>query len=834
MTATPEVPAPLQAADAAFDETGVKRELTGAAWKVVAGVALAFSTYQLVIAAFSPLSSLVTRSLHVGFLLLLAFLIHPVSASAPTGTGSRGTTRCWRRSRFALALYHWVFEADLIQRSGDPTVADLVVGTRRRSCCCSRRRGACWASRCRSSARAFLAYGLFGQYLPSAIAHRGYGFDQIVGQLYLGTEGIYGIPTLVSATYIFLFILFGSFLEHAGMISLFNNIALGFVGHARGGPAKVAVISSGMMGTISGSGVANVLTVGQFTIPLMKRFGYSPVFAGAVEATSSMGGQIMPPVMGAVAFIMAETLNVPYVTIVKAAVIPAILYYADRVLDGASRSRPRGPASACPRPNARIRGRRSAEVVPDAAARGARVHAVRRLHADVLRHRRARADRRADPRRRASPPASARCRSASCSGSSLGLGTASFFKYGIWPIIAMIAALVAVNFVIKGGRETLAIMRGSLIDGAKQAVAVGIACAIVGVIIGVLTLTGAASNFAGFVLDVGAKSLFLSLLLTMVVCLVLGMGIPTIPNYIITSAIAAPALLKLGVPLIVSHMFVFYFGIMADLTPPVALAAFAAASIAKASPMKIGWKATHIAIAGFVIPYMAVYDPALMLQGGTLLDTAYVVVQGDRRDRSVGRRRDRLPARTAQLAGAHRRDRRGVPARRRRAADRRGRLRASAAFVAWHWYRTRAAAPRGAAELASPRTARRWTPICLLVAGVVRATLPGPEFTLAWDALGREDALGGALPRSTATRCVLVEARVAGQRRRAWSRRPARSLRDGDWTWQPQYAACRAAADALDVHARLHAVLRRDGCASLAALVGADRRWRASSSVACR
>ena len=189
----------------------------------------------------------------------------------------------------------------------------------------------------------------------------------------------------------------------------------------------------------------------------------------------------------------------------------------------------------------------------------------------------------------------------------------------------MIATLVVWNFVRKGGRETLAIMRGSLIDGARQAVAVGVACAIVGVIIGVLTLTGAASSFAGFVLDIGQKSLFLSLLLTMAVCLVLGMGIPTIPNYIITSAIAAPALLKLGVPLIVSHMFVFYFGIMADLTPPVALAAFAAASIAKASPMRIGWKATHIAIAGFVIPYMAVYDPSLMLQGGTLFATAYVV-----------------------------------------------------------------------------------------------------------------------------------------------------------------------------------------------------------------
>src|SRR5206468_1462013 len=213
----------------------------------------------------------------------------------------------------------------------------------------------------------------------------------------------------------------------------------------------------------------------------------------------------------------------------------------------------------------------------------------------------------------------------------LGLATAAFFKYGIWPIIFAIGALVAWNAFRRGGRETLGIMRASLVDGAKQAVAVGVACTIVGVIIGVLTLTGAASNFAEFVLEIGSKSLLLSLLLTMAVCLVLGMGIPTIPNYIITSAIAAPALLKLGVPLIVSHMFVFYFGIMADLTPPVALAAFAAASIAKASPMRIGWKATHIAIAGFVIPYMAVYDPALMLQtptsGAALnpLDVAYVV-----------------------------------------------------------------------------------------------------------------------------------------------------------------------------------------------------------------
>jgi TRAP-type uncharacterized transport system fused permease subunit len=206
----------------------------------------------------------------------------------------------------------------------------------------------------------------------------------------------------------------------------------------------------------------------------------------------------------------------------------------------------------------------------------------------------------------------------------LGLGASSFTLWGITPIIAVIAALVAINFFVSGGRTTLQIMRASLIDGARQALPVGLACAIVGVVIGVLTLTGAASTLAGFILQVGDTSLFLSLMLTMVVCLVLGMGIPTIPNYIITSSIAAPALLQLGVPLIVSHMFVFYFGIMADLTPPVALAALAASSIAKVSYMKIGFKATQIAVAGFVVPYMAVYDPSLMLLG-PWLDSVYMI-----------------------------------------------------------------------------------------------------------------------------------------------------------------------------------------------------------------
>jgi TRAP transporter 4TM/12TM fusion protein len=596
-----------------FSEHGVQRRLGGLALHVLIAVALAFSTYQLVVAAFHPLSSIAMRSLHVGFLLTLTFILYPVAKHGKRLTKVGAGDTALALLSFVLSTYHWLFEADLVERSGDPNTMDLVIGTALVVLVFEAARrilGLALPIVC----GVFLAFGMFGQYLPEVIAHRGYGFDQIVSQLALGTEGILGIPVLVSATYIFLFILFGAFLEHAGMIRLFNSVALGLVGHAQGGPAKVAVISSGMMGTISGSGVANVLTVGQFTIPLMKRFGYSSVFAGAVEATASMGGQIMPPVMGAVAFIMAETLNVPYAEIVKAAVVPAALYYFTAfwmVHLEAGRLKLLGlPKDQCPNPLAALKESWYL-VLPLAALVWMLFHGFTPMFAGmtglaltailIL-------------------GAAIAVRISSTAFRyvfwlAAGLTASLFLKYGIYPVLALIAALVAISFSVKGGRQTLHTMKMALVDGAKQALPVGMACAIVGVIIGVLTLTGAASSFAGFILHVGETSLFLSLFLTMIVCLILGMGIPTIPNYIITSSIAAPALLKLGVPLIVSHMFVFYFGIMADLTPPVALAAFAAASIAKDSPMKIGFKATQIAIAGFVVPYMAVYTPALMLQG---------------------------------------------------------------------------------------------------------------------------------------------------------------------------------------------------------------------------
>ena len=408
------------------------------------------------------------------------------------------------------------------------------------------------------------------------------------------------------------------------MNKLFNDFAMGTVGHTRGGPAKVSVISSGLMGTINGSGVANVVTTGQFTIPLMKRFGYSPAFAGGVEATASMGGQIMPPVMGAVAFIMSETINVPYIEICKAALIPAILYFVTAFwmvhLEAGRKGLLGLSKDECPNPWTAVRERWylllpllglvgllfSGYTPLFSGTVGLGLTVILIFGAAVL---------------------------TGVKGLPLrvlfwvllGFACAGFFEFGVGTFFVIAALLVALTYIRRTGADARQMALQALVNGARHALPVAIACALVGVIIGVINLTGVAAELGGQIIAVGEKSLFLALLLTMITCLVLGMGIPTIPNYIITSSLAAPILLELGVPLVVSHMFVFYFGIMADLTPPVALACFAAAPIARESGLKISIQALRVAIAGFVVPFMAVYTPALMLQGGDWMDTTYVV-----------------------------------------------------------------------------------------------------------------------------------------------------------------------------------------------------------------
>jgi TRAP transporter 4TM/12TM fusion protein len=577
-------------------------------------IGIAFAVFQLYVAAFNYLPSQVVRGIHVGFLLLMTFgLIGNFTAKNDVG---RAVGWLIGAAGFLCGLYQWIFYADLIARDGDPTRTDLAVGTllavlifegtrRMMGLALPLMCGAC------------LLYWFFGQYLPAPLNHRGYDFDQVITHLSFGTEGFYGVPIYVSATYIFLFILFGSFLERAGMIQLFTDVSLGLFGRTRGGPAKVAVFASGMMGTISGSGVANVVTVGQFTIPLMIKFGYRRAFAAGVEATASMGGQIMPPVMGAVAFIMAETLGVPYSEIVKAAVIPAILYFASAFwmvhleagkhgLVGMKRSEIPSAWKALVT--------RWYLVLPLAALVYMLFEGFTPLYAGSM---------------------GLALTVALILGASITLGFSNtVLRYIFWiglalvvaavsrtgleivPVSCVVAGLIVLAAITRGGRATLAACRDSLADSAKSALTVGMACAIVGTIIGMMTQTGVGTIFGGWIIGLGAKSLFLALIMTMLLSILLGTGIPTIPTYIITAALAAPALAKLGVPLIASHMFAFYYGIMADLSPPVALAALAAAPIAKENPDKIGWEAMRIALAGYVIPFIFVYSPALMLQAG--------------------------------------------------------------------------------------------------------------------------------------------------------------------------------------------------------------------------
>ena len=573
------------------------------------GFLAVFGAIELVAEFAGGVPSQVVRAMHVAFLTLLGGAMVANSTANPIGK-----TLAWGIGilGFLAGFYQWLFYLPLIDRSGFLTEIDLAVGTISLAVLfilVQRVMGSAIAIVCGTA----LAYTMFGQYLPSPLNHRGYSFDQIIEHMAFGTEGIYGVPTLVSATYIFLFILFGSFMERAGVINFFNELSMAVFGGTRGGPGKVCVASSALMGTVSGSGIANVVASGQFTIPLMKRNGFTAAFSGGVEATSSMGGQIMPPVMGAVAFIMAETIDRPYIDIVIAAIIPASLYFIAcfwSVHLQAGRQGLHGlPRDQLPSAWDEIR-KNWFLVLPlvvlvyllfagytplFAGAVGLALTALLIIGTSMADQIRMTAIR-------------------VFFWITLGLLAAVSLWMSVVFMLVLLALLIAASVWNQKGRDTLVACRDALADGARQSISVGLACAVVGIVIGTMTLTGLGTIVGTWMISIGRDSLFLALVLTMIFSLILGMGIPTIPNYIITSSLAAPILLKLDVPLIVSHMFVFYFGIMADLTPPVALACFAAAPMARVSGFSISIQAVLIALPGFIIPYMAVYDPTLMLQ----------------------------------------------------------------------------------------------------------------------------------------------------------------------------------------------------------------------------
>jgi TRAP transporter 4TM/12TM fusion protein len=395
--------------------------------------------------------------------------------------------------------------------------------------------------------------------------------------MYLTTEGIFGIAIGVSSTYIFLFVLFGAFLSKSGMGQFFNDLAMAIAGSGKGGPAKVAVVSSGLLGSINGSAVANVVTTGAFTIPLMKKIGYEPEFAGAVEATASCGGQILPPVMGATAFIMAEYLGVPYIKIAAVAVVPALLYYLGVITIIHLRASKNG-----------LVGLPKEELPKVSQVMKERGHLLIPL-----------------------------------------IGLLYLLIKGYTPIYAAFYSIImtiAASTLRKETRMSFKDIIDALEEGARTALGVAMACATVGLIIGVATLTGFGLKLAGAILFLGKGNLFATLVLTMIACIVLGMGLPSIPAYIITATMAAPALAEMGIPPLVSHMFVFYFGMLANLTPPVALAAFAGAGIAGGNTTQTGIQAVKIALAGFVVPYIFAFNNALLLIDTTVLEASVVIV----------------------------------------------------------------------------------------------------------------------------------------------------------------------------------------------------------------
>jgi len=417
-------------------------------------------------------------------------------------------------------------------------------------------------------ASGFLAYAYFGAYLPGFLSHRGYSIERIVSHMYFTTEGILGIPLGVSATFIFLFILFGAFLERTGIGKLFIDIADAIAGWAAGGPAKVAVITSALEGTISGSSVANTVGSGSFTIPMMKKLGYRPEFAGAVEAAASTGGQIMPPIMGAAAFLIAEFIGMPYVEIAKAAAIPACLYFLGIFIEVHFEAKRCG-----------LKGKTWDQIPRFVTVLKERGHLFVPLIAIIY-----------------------------------------ILMEGYTPAYAALIGLglsVVAGMVKKATRMSIPDIVDALEAGARSALGVAIACATAGIIVGVVTLTGLGLKMANGLIDLAGGNLLLTMFFTMITSLILGMGVPTTANYVITATMCAPALVLLGIPLLAAHLFVFYFGIIADITPPVALAAYAGAGIARANPFWTGVTASKLAIGAFIVPYIFVLNPAMVLIGTT-------------------------------------------------------------------------------------------------------------------------------------------------------------------------------------------------------------------------
>ena len=534
--------------------------------KIATWIAIVMSSYHLYTGAFGAPEALLHRSIHLMFTMVLIFLLNPFSKEK-TGRISRLGDFVFLGISLGGILYIFLNYEYFITRYPyvhPLSTADLVIGILFTLTLMEAARR-CIGLAMPITAIAFLIYAYIGPSLPGLLRHAGFNTEVIIDQLYMTTEGIFGIPLGVSATYVILFVIFGVFLEKSGTGQFFMELAAATTGKAAGGPGKIAVVASGLFGTISGSAVANVMVTGQFTIPMMKRTGFQPHFAGAVEATASTGGQIMPPVMGAAAFVMAEFIGIPYLTVCKHAMIPAILYYLAvfmAVHFEAVRTNLRGMLEAPPRLGAILLNRG---------------HLI------------------------------------------LPVGVLLYILFeGYTPMYACIFSIIAVLILANVKKETRMGFRkilDALENGAKGTLSVACACACAGIIIGIVNLTGLGLKFTGFVLYLAGESLVPALLFTMIAGIILGMGLPTTAAYIVMAALLVPGLVKLGVVPIAAHMFAFYYAIISAITPPVALAVYAGAGLAGSNMWKTGLAAVRIGAPGFIIPFMFVYEPSLLFVG---------------------------------------------------------------------------------------------------------------------------------------------------------------------------------------------------------------------------
>lgn len=533
--------------------------------KVSLILAICFVAFHLYTATFGTMPGIAQKSIHLGFLLVIFYINAMVDSEKRWEQIFLGIM-----ALFALGgcAYITILDENLQLRAGIVYASDILFAILLIIAifeACRRKMG----NPLVIITLVFVAYAFLGKYIPGFLNQPGMTLKKFTSLVYLTTDGIFGSPLYASASYVVLFVLLGAIMSVSGIGDYMTNLATSLFGHMRGGPAKVAVVASGFFGSISGSPTANVIGTGTFTIPMMKKNGFEPEFAAAVEATASTGGAIMPPIMGSTAFIMAEMLGIPYTAVAKAALIPAILYFL-AVLFGVDIYAAKHGLKGIPRSQ-----------LPKVRSMLKQIYMLAPLIFLIF-----------------------------C----MAVFNMTIVRSGLLTIIVTLV-LVEINPKTRMTKEQWLQIP---VQTVKSAVSVGIACAMAGIISGVIMGSGLGYRISSILTSVAGTSMLLLLVLTMVVSLIMGMGVPTTAAYLVLASLVAPTMIQLGIPPLAAHMFIFYFGCISSITPPVALAAYAGAGLAGCDPNKTGYKAFRLAFCSFLMPYLFVYNPVLLMEGGVL------------------------------------------------------------------------------------------------------------------------------------------------------------------------------------------------------------------------